>query len=297
MSATIEWEPGDALTLVQVIQQGSFTGAARVLDLPKSTVSRRVSRLEAKLGLQLLRRTTRQLTLTDAGQAFYAQALRAADALQAAEDAATTVLDEPRGTLRVTAPSEVGTVLFTALMAFNRQYPEVQLEVDFTNQYADLIESGIDVAIRGGKPPGGALDGRNLLSGEIYMVASPGYLKRNGTPKRMTDIQAHQSIVFPSWTSGSTWAMTGRRGKVKVPVTSNLSINNLDGVRRAALGNYGIALLPWSHCAKDIEEGRLVRVLPSLRRNSGGVWIVYPRTPFMSAKVRAFVDSICAALV
>jgi DNA-binding transcriptional LysR family regulator len=290
MSGTIQWEPGDALIFVHVVSEGSFTAAANTLDLPKSTVSRRVSRLEAKLGLQLLRRTTRQLTLTDAGQAFFDQATRAVDALEAAEEAATTVLGEPRGKLRVTAPAEVGTGLLAAIIGFNRKYPDVHLDVDFTNNYVDLVESGVDVALRGGKPPQGSLAGRQIISGEIFMVASPEYLRRSGTPKRAGDVVKHQSILFPNWTSGSAWDMTGRKGKVKVPVTSHLTINNLDGIRRAALANCGLGLLPWSHCTRDLEEGRLIRVLPSLHRNSSGVWVVYPRTPFTNTKVRAFVD-------
>jgi DNA-binding transcriptional LysR family regulator len=290
MNGTIQWEPGDALIFVQVINEGSFTGAASTLDLPKSTVSRRVSRLEAKLGLQLIRRTTRQLTLTDAGQAFYDQAVRAARALQAAEEAATSVLDEPRGKLRVTAPAEIGTGFFAAMIGFNRKYPDVHLDIDFTNNYVDLVESGVDVALRGGKPPKGSLAGRQLVEGDIYMVASPKYLEQNGTPKRAANVIEHQSILFPNWTAGSAWLLTGEGGNVKVPVRSHLTINNLDGVRRAALSHSGLALLPWSHCEGDLEEGRLVRVLPGLSRNSGGVWIVYPRTPYTSAKVRAFVD-------
>ncbi|MFT4710958.1 MAG: DNA-binding transcriptional LysR family regulator [Planctomycetota bacterium] len=290
MNGTMQWEPGDALVFVQVIAEGSFTGAANILDLPKSTVSRRISRLEAKLGLQLIRRTTRQLTLTAAGQAFYEQAVLAARALQAAEDAATMVIDEPRGKLRVTAPAEIGTGLFGALIGFGRKYPDVHLDVNFTNDYVDLVQSGVDVALRGGQPPKGSLAGRQLVGGDIYMVASPKYLEENGTPKRATDVVKHRSILFPRWTSGSAWALTGKRGPVKVPVNGQLTINNLDGARRAALAHCGLALLPWSHCNKDLEEGRLKRVLPSLTMNSGGVWIVYPRTPFTNAKVRAFVD-------
>lgn len=290
MSGTIQWEPGDALVFVQVIDEGSFTAAANSLDLPKSTVSRRISRLETKLGIQLIRRTTRQLTLTAAGQAFYEQSILAARALQAAEEAATMVLDEPRGKLRVTAPAEIGTGLFGAMIGFHRKYPDVHLDIDFTNDYVDLVQSGVDVALRGGKPPKGSLAGRQLLDGDIYLVASPKYLQENGTPKRASDVIKHKSILFPNWTSGSMWNLSGKRGPVKIPVTGHLTINNLDGIRRAAIAHSGLALLPWSHCERDLKEGRLKRVLPSLSRNSGGVWIVYPRTPFTHAKVRAFVE-------
>ncbi|MFT7664912.1 MAG: DNA-binding transcriptional LysR family regulator [Planctomycetota bacterium] len=295
MSGTIEWEPGDALIFAQVVDEGSFTAAARSLDLPKSTVSRRVSRLEGQLGLQLLRRTTRQLNLTDAGRAFYAEAARAGEALLAAEQAATSVLDEPRGTLRVTAPAELGTRTFGILLAFNRAYPDLHLDLNLSNQYVDLVEQGYDVALRGGRPPEGTLTGRALVASHIHIVASPEYLKRRGTPKRVSDVAKHDCILFPSWVSGSAWSMTGTRGKVRVPVNGRLTINNLDGVRHAAIEGCGLALLPSGHCETDLEQGALVRVLPGYNRASSGVWIVYPRTRFMSAKVRAFVDYLQAA--
>ncbi|MFT7670115.1 MAG: DNA-binding transcriptional LysR family regulator [Planctomycetota bacterium] len=295
MIGTIKWEPGDALVFAQVVDEGSFTAASKVLDLPKSTVSRRVSRLEGQLGLQLLRRTTRQLSLTDAGRAFYEEVARAAEALVAAEQAATSVLDEPRGTLRVTAPAELGTRTFGILLAFKRAYPDLHLDLDLSNHYVDLVEQGFDVALRGGRAPQGTLTGRALVSGDIHMVASPEYLKRRGTPKRASDVAKHDCILFPSWVSACAWQMTGTRGKVRVPVNGRLTVNNLDGVRRAAIEGCGLALLPSGHCEADLQEGALVRVLPGLCRAAGGVWAVYPRTRFMSAKVRVFVEFLQVA--
>lgn len=295
MSGTIEWEPGDALIFTQVVDEGSFTAAARVLELPKSTVSRRVSRLEGALGLQLLRRTTRQLNLTDAGRAFYHEASRAAEALLAAEQAATSVLDEPRGRLRVTAPAELGTRTFGIMLAFSQAHPALHVEIDLSNHYVDLIEQGYDVALRGGKPPTGSLTGRPLSGGEVYMVASPAYLKKHGTPKRSRDVAQHDCILFPSWVSAGGWNLTSKRGRVHVPVRGRLTINNLEGVRRAALTGCGLALLPEGHSQDDLRTGKLVRVLPGLSRSAGGLYVVYPRTRFQSAKVRAFADYLQAA--
>jgi len=213
----------------------------------------------------------------------------------AAEQAATSVLDEPRGTLRVTAPAELGTRTFGILLAFNRAYPDLHLDLDLSNQYVDLVEQGYDVALRGGRPPQGTLTGRALVGGDIHMVASPEYLKRRGTPKRASDVAKHDCILFPSWVSGTAWPMTGARGKVRVPINGRLTINNLDGVRRAAVEGCGLALLPSGHCEADVEQGELVRVLPGLSRPAGGLWLIYPRTRFMSAKVRAFADYLQAA--
>jgi DNA-binding transcriptional LysR family regulator len=290
MSGTIEWEPGDALVFAQVVDEGSFTAAARVLKLPKSTVSRRVSRLEAALGIQLLRRTTRQLNLTDAGRAFYEQAARAAEALVAAEQAATSVLDEPRGRLRVTAPVELGTRTFSVVLAFSQAHPALHVEIDLNNHYVDLIEQGYDVALRGGKPPTGSLTGRPLVGGNVHIIASPAYLKKRGIPKRPQDVVKHDCILFPGWVTGGGWNLTNQRGRVHVPVQGRLTINNLEGVRRAALSGCGLAMLPEGHCEADIKRGKLVRVLPNLHRTAGGLYVVYPRTRFLSAKVRAFAD-------
>jgi DNA-binding transcriptional LysR family regulator len=295
MSGTIDWEPGDALIFAQVVEEGSFTAAARLLDMPKSTVSRRVSRLEEQLGLQLLRRTTRQLNLTDAGQAFYEETTRAAEAFLAAEQAATNVLDEPRGRLRITAPAELGTETFGVLLEFSKAHQMLHLDIELSNRYVDMVEQGYDVALRGGKPPTGTLTGRRLSGGDAFIVASPSYLKRRGVPKRSRDLANHDCILFPSWSQGGTWSLTGKRGKVQVPVEGRLTINNLDGVRRAASAGCGLALIPASHCQKEVNRGELVRVLPGLCRNVGGLYVVYPRTRFVRAKVRVFVDYLLAA--
>ncbi|MFT7487577.1 MAG: DNA-binding transcriptional LysR family regulator [Candidatus Paceibacteria bacterium] len=245
--------------------------------------------------MQLLRRTTRQINLTDAGRAFYEEAARAAEAFQAAEQAATSVLDEPRGRLRVTAPAELGTRTFGILLDFSKAYPALHLDIELNNQYADMIEQGFDVALRGGKAPTGTLTGRALVGGDVFIMASPQYLKKNGMPKRSRDLVNHDCILFPSWTSGGTWNLVGQRGKVQIPVNGQLTINNLDGVRRAALAGCGLALIPEGHCQGEVNRGELVRVLPGLRRTSGGLYIVYPRTRFMRAKVRVFVDYLQSA--
>ncbi|MBC8405646.1 MAG: LysR family transcriptional regulator [Planctomycetes bacterium] len=292
MIGTINWDPGDALIFIQVVDEGSFSAASRTLKLPKSTVSRRVSRLESQLGLQLMRRTTRRLSLTEAGLAFFKEASRAAEALISAELLATSILDEPRGRLRITAPSELGTRTFEILLGFSNAYPDLDLDLDLSNQYVDLIEQGFDVALRGGKPPQGTLTGRPLLGGDIQIVASPQYLEEHGLPKRASDLAKHRCILFPSWVHGSAWLLNGPRGKVRIPINGKLTLNNLDGVRQATLQGYGISLMPSSHCDAEKKAGTLVRILPRLSKPSGGMWIVYPRTSYLSAKVRVFVDYV-----
>jgi DNA-binding transcriptional LysR family regulator len=292
MSGTIDWNAEDALIFNQVVEAGSFTGAARILELPKSTVSRRVSRLEDVLGVQLLRRTTRQLNMTDAGRAFYARAAEAAEALVAAECAATSMLDVPRGRLRVTAPLELGTRMFRVLLAFSEAYPEVHLDLDLTSRFVNLVEEGYDVALRGGRAPEGALTGRSLGVDELHVMASPEYLARRGTPRRSRDLAKHDCILFPNWISNSAWTLTSARGTTRVPIRGRLTLNNLDAVRLATLQGLGLALLPQSHCESNVRDGALKRVLPRLCMTGAGLWVVYSRTRFLSAKVRAFRDTL-----
>jgi DNA-binding transcriptional LysR family regulator len=296
VSGTIGWEPGDALVFAQVVAEGSFTAAARALELPKSTVSRRVSRLEEALGVQLLRRTTRKLSLTDAGRAFHTCAQRAVEALESAERAATALLDEPRGRLRVTAPVELGTRTFGVVLGFCEAHPQVQLELELSNRFVNLVEEGFDVALRGGRPPEGALTGRSLGAVEIHLVASPAYLARRGAPKRTRDLEAHDAVVFPSWVHGGAWVLQGPRGEVRAAPRGRLTVNNLEAARLAARAGLGIALLPDSYCTDDVAGGSLVRVLPRLHMRTEGLWVVYSRTRFPSAKVRAFVDHVVAEL-
>ena len=290
MSGTVEWEPGDALLLVRVVEDGSFTAAARSLELPKSTVSRRVARLEAQLGLQLLRRTTRSLDLTEAGRAFYAQAALAVEALVEAGQAAASVLSEPHGRLRVSAPAELGTRNFSALLEFARAYPGIELDLDLTNRFVDLIEEGVHAALRGGAAPAGALDGCLLNQEQAILVASPSYLRAHGRPRRASELSKHDCVLFPGWVHDSAWRLESARGPTEVPVRARLRVNNLEAVQSAALDGVGVALLPASNCTDALREGTLQRLLPSLHMPMGGLWLVYPRTRFLSAKLRAFAQ-------
>lgn len=294
MSATIDWEPGDALVFAQVVDDGSFTAAARALGLPKSTVSRRVSRLEERLGVQLLRRTTRRLSLTDAGRAFYRGAHQASEALAEAERMATAQLDEPVGRLRVTAPVELGTDTFEALLGFAETYPRVQLDLELTNRYVNMVEEGYDVALRGGLPPEGTLTGRLVVPTLVWVVASPAYLRARGTPATPADLADHDGVIFPRWAPGGAWTLTGPDGReVQATVRDRLTVNNLEGVRRALLAGLGVGLMLERHCRDDVAQGRLTRVLSDHDQGGPGLWVVYSRTRYLSAKVRAFVDYMC----
>lgn len=296
MSGTIDWNPEDALILSRVVLEGSFTAAARALDLPKSTVSRRVSRLEDELGVELLHRTTRRLDLTEAGRIFHERSLQAFEELRSAELAATSTLEEPQGRLRVTAPVELGTRTFEAMLSFAAAHPAVHLDLELTNRFVNLVEEGYDAALRGGREPEGGLAGRSLGVVEMVLVASPSYLKRRGIPRSAADVAEHDVILFPGWVKGSAWLLSSPRGETRVPVRGRLTVNNLEAVRLAALSGMGLALLLKTHCAADLEAGTLTRVLPKLSRREGGLWVVYPRTRHLSAKVRAFADHVVKAV-
>lgn len=289
------WNPEDAVILARVVDCGSFTRAAQFLELPKSTVSRRVSRLEAHLGVQLLVRTTRRLDLTDAGHAFYLRASRAVEALEDAGRVASSMLDVPRGRLRVTAPAELSSRMFKASLGFSRAYPEVHMDLDLSNRYVNLVEEGYDVAIRGGARPEGALSGRLVADAEVGVYASPDYLNARGRPRRIQDLATHDCVLFSSWSTQSQWTLEGPQGERTAQVKGRLTLNNLEAVRLAALEGLGLALLFKDSCEDDLQEGRIERVLPKYGRSNGRLWVTYPRTRFLSPKVRAFVEFLESA--
>lgn len=279
----------------KVVEAGSFVGAARELDLPKSTVSRRVAALEARLGARLLQRTTRKLSLTDAGRAYYEHAARALAEVDAAERAVTQLAEVPRGKLRVTTPLNFG-FLAPIVADFAIRYPEVEVELVGTDRVIDLIEEGFDLAIRAGKLRDGSLVGRRIGALERYLVASPGYVKRHGRPKQPEDLRDHECLIFGGSSDGATWKLV-RGGQTRtVRVTGRLVVNDFEFLDEAARRGLGLALLPVHRCADDLRDGTLVRVLPDWCAPGQPLSAVYPSARHLAPKVRAFLDHLGARM-
>jgi DNA-binding transcriptional LysR family regulator len=273
----------------RVVQAGSFTTAARGLKMPKSTVSRKVSDLEARLGAQLLQRTTRKLRLTDVGRAYYAHCARIVAEAEQAELAVTHMQAAPHGLLRVTIPLNFS-FLGPIAAEFLERYPEVQLEVVGTDRRVDLVAEGFDLAVRAGRLTDSTLVARRLGSIDRVVVASPAYLEARGAPRSPGELEEHDCLLFGGGREGSVWALQSGSRTVEVPVRSRLVVNDYDMLHEAALAGSGVALLGTFGCASDLSAGRLQRLLPDWSSPGTPVHAVYPSTRHRSPTVTAFVD-------
>ncbi|MBX3274511.1 MAG: LysR family transcriptional regulator [Sandaracinaceae bacterium] len=280
-------------TFVEVVRQGSFTKAADRLGMPKSTVSRHVSRLEEALGLPLLVRTTRQLRLTEEGRAYHA---RVAPALFEVEDAARALhegQDEPRGLLRVTVPPDIDAI-GAVVAQYVARYPAVQVEVNVTNDKVDLVAGGYDLAIRAGTLADSSLVARKLAGSTFRLFASRAYLAEHGEPARVADLASHRCLPFRG--QRVTWRLEGPSGVTEaVDVTGPASSDDLLFLRSLVVAGAGIGLLP---CVvfrgADLEQ--VAWVLPDWSFTAGAVYAVYPAMHAVPVKVRAFADLLATQL-
>lgn len=281
----------EVVVFAKVVEAGSFVGAARELSMPKSTVSRKVSELEERLGARLLQRTTRQLSLTDAGRAYYRHAARVLTELDEAERAVTRMQEEPRGLLRVTTPINVA-YLGRMFTSFLEQYPEVSLEMVCTHRIVDLVEEGFDVSIRVGRLADSSLIARYLGSEQSHLVASPAFLEKHAPPNSPADIRGMPVLVFSALPEPTTWLLVREDEQAKVPVEPRFTVNDFDLVYRAALDGIGMGLLPSHRVSDDLRQKRLVRLLPEWCTPTLQFHAVYPSTRHLSPKVKAFVEHL-----
>ncbi len=278
---------------VSVVQAGSFTAAARRLDVPKSTVSRRVAALEQRLGVQLLHRTTRSVRPTDLGVAYFDRVEPLVAELDEADATIGELGDAPRGSLQVTAPASLGHVhLSLAIARYAVTYPDVRVRLHLTDRLVNLVEEGFDLALRAGSLAPSTLRARRLGTAGPMLCASPDYLRRRGTPGSLDELLEHDCLVNDGVPWGSRWPVApGRTLRVRAQMTSN----SWEVLREAALAGVGVGYLPDSHVARDIAAGRLVHLLPGEASNPGGLWLVYPPSRYLLPKVRTFVDFLSAA--
>lgn len=279
----------ELLVFARVVQAGSFTGAARGLRMPKSTVSRKVSDLEERIGAQLLHRTSRKLRLTEAGQTYYDHAARVVAEAEQAELAVTRLQTAPHGLLRVTTPLTFGCI-GPLVSEFLQRHPEVHIELVCTERAVDLMAEGFDLAVRAGRLADSSLMARRLGNIENIVVAAPGYLKQRGTPKAPKELEKHDCILFGTELERNAWTLSSGGRTVEVPVRARLAVNEPDMLRAVTLAGAGIALLPNLNYAEDLASGRLKRILPDWSSAGVPVHAVYPSSRHDSPKVTAFVD-------
>ncbi|MEZ4224764.1 MAG: LysR family transcriptional regulator [Polyangiaceae bacterium] len=286
----------EIFVFAKVVQAGSFTGASRGLGMPKSTVSRKVAELEERLGARLLHRTTRKLSLTDVGQAFYQHAARVVVEAEEAELTVGRMQEVPRGLLRVTAPLNLG-YLAPILASFLQRYPEVRLEVVCADRVVDLVQEGFDVAIRTGKLADSSLIARSLGVLRSYVVAAPRFLKKHGSPREPEDLAHFDCAVFGAGSAGATWTLHQGGRKVAVDVDARLVVNDFDFLDEAVLSGLAIAMVPAFRCVQYLREKRLVRVLSEWCSPEIPLQAVYPSTRHLSPKVKVFLDHLSEQLI
>lgn len=277
---------------VTIIDHGSLTGAAEALGLPRPTLSKRLARLEDRLGVRLLHRTTRRLQLTRQGELLYERARPVVLAAREAEAAVRRVDDVPRGLLRVVIPAGVPEQTFTRwLSEFLATFPEVSLDVVATDVHLDLVAEGFDVALRYGEIEDASLVSRMLVTNALIAVASPRYLESRGTPAQAVDLADHDCIIGYKGSNVPDTRWPCLDGSTVV-VSGTLTTNHVGLRIEAATGGLGIALLVDRTVAGQIDDGDLVHVLPGVIGRRDQVRLVYPDRAFLDPKVRAFIDFI-----
>ena len=282
----------DLLAFVTVVDTGSFTAAADRLGVAKSAVSRRVSDLEDRLGVQLLRRTTRRLNLTDTGRAFHEHASRILADLDEAESAVLQQHGELRGTLKVALPLSFGIRHMCAPIAeFSRRHPRVEFDLDLNDRRIDLLEEGVDVAVRIGRLRDSSLIARRLFDARSVVCASQSYLDRYGVPATPEDLGRHRCLLYSNIPDPTRWVCSDRSGtRHEVRVTGALTASSGDFLLAAAIQGLGIAVEPTFNAGEAISRGELVPLLTDYEWPVSPAWAVYPPTRHLSYRVRAFID-------
>ncbi len=282
---------------VNVAERNGFSAAADALDLSTASVTRQVAALEQRLGTRLLNRTTRRVSLTSAGSAYYqrcVQLLAEFDDLEAAVGAQAL---QPSGLLRINAPVSFGIARLAPLLAGYRQRnPQVKLDLSLSDRLVDMVEEGFDVAIRITRQPSPTLIARRLAQARVLLCAAPDYLARAGTPKLPEDLAGHECLVYSYWAGGDEWTLRGPQGEHTVRVGGCVRANNGDVLCEAAVAGMGIVLQPDFLAEPHLASGRLVRVLPDYEVPPIGIHAVYTSRSHLAPKVRSFIDYLVEAL-
>lgn len=287
---------------VTVVQSGSLSAAARQIGTSPASISRYMTALEDSTGSRLLNRSSRKLTLTEAGEIYFRHAEHILGQIEATNSAISQLQHAPRGTLRVHSRILIASQqIVPAMPEFLARYPDIKVDLMMSNQIIDLVEQNVDVDIRIGKLEDSALIARKLLSSERLLCAAPGYLAGKPPVETPADLAAHNCLTYRLHMGGTVWRFAGDEGEViEIPVTGNFQTDSGPSLRSMALAEGGIILMPDWSVQTDIEAGRLVRLLPGHRVSyasfENGIYAVYQQSRHRSAKVRVFVDFLAELL-
>lgn len=279
------------VVFARVVEARSFSEAARRMGLTKSSVSKAVTQLERSLGVRLLHRTTRAMSVTEAGAAFYEHCARIIEEHDQAQLAVGRFHTVPRGLLRVSTSVAFGTLhIAPALPEFLARYPEVRIDMVIGDRFVDLAEERFDVAIRIAKELPPNVVARRLAPVNRKIVATPAYFARRGVPRTPADLERHNCLTYTHFHPHDTWRLRGPDGDIAIPISGNLRLNDDEALSAAVLGGLGVALLPTFLIGRELQEGKLRAVLSEYVPSERHIHAVYLPTRHLPAKVRAFID-------
>lgn len=285
----------DIAVFVRVAQLGSFSRAAQALGMPVSTVSRRVTTLEEALGVTLLQRSTRKLSLTVQGRAYYEQCSEPLNELHDAERALTQAQREPEGLLRISVPVILGQAPFFAFISeFMGAYPRVRVDLHITNAFLDLIGENIDVAIRYGDLHDSSLVARPIGTSERYVVATPGFMEGRKPPQLPADLADFDCVMINARNNQAEWLLAKGKRSERVHVTGPLSSRDFNSVSAFVYRGHGVGFLPTAYCDERLATGELVRLLPDWASPEFPVHAIYPTRRFMPQRLQVFLDALSA---
>jgi len=280
----------DAIAIfIKVVQQGSFTRAAKLLRVPISTVSSKVSLLEKSLGVTLLIRTTRKLEMTEAGEIYFKGCAQALEEIQNTEAKISIKQEEPQGTLKITVPVDIGnSIVPDIVQKFLKKYSRMKIELLVTNRIIDLVDEGVDLAIRGGDLKDSSLIAKKFMTEQLSLWASPSYLEEKGIPSYPSELNHHEFIRY-AFEQDKMLKLTNGEETVTVTAPSRILLDSAEAAKKFALLGQGIALLHDFLCIADAREGKIVRVLPPWYWHYLPYYFIYPPQRFISPKIRAFL--------
>ncbi len=276
-----------------VVAAGSFAAAAQRLSLSPAAVTNHVRALEQRLGARLLNRTTRKVSLTEAGRDYYERCTQILAQIEEADGRVSALSSAPRGMLRVNASSVLSYGLTTLIGDFSATFPEISVELIATDRLVDPVEEGFDVAIRYNEAPDSSLIVRRLGQFRVVACAAPAYLEQRGVPQRPQDLSQHNCLAYmhPGFTALTReWKLIGPDGEVTVPISGNLHTNSLEAIRLALLEGRGIGMSQTYYLEEAVRAGELVHVLPEHHLGEYPIFALYPHRDYMPAKLRSFLD-------
>ncbi|MBJ7549191.1 LysR family transcriptional regulator [Marinomonas ostreistagni] len=275
----------------RVYEAESFKIASESLDISRPMVTRYINALEESLGAKLLHRNTRNISVTHAGQQYYQRCSNILEAIEEAEGELTDLTHQPKGHIRISVPMDFGlSHMVPILSEFSKIYPEITLEIDFSDKRVDLTESGIDLAVRGGDLGGDQFIARPLCSMRGYVCASPEYLSRMGSPKHPKDLTDHNCMVYTNAPYGNRWTFKSEHEEFDVQISGSLMGNNGSALTRLSVAGAGIIMQPDFLVDKYIEKGELVTLFEDYETFSGQFYVVYAERKLLPKKVRLLID-------